>query len=62
VKKEFRAASVKIGKPVMTRVENAQANYYSSDCPMAGHQIDSGLKDSKEPTHPLKLLRIAYGI
>ena len=62
VKKEFRAASVKIGKPVMTRVENAQADYYSSDCPMAGHQIESGLKDAKEPTHPLKLLRIAYGI
>jgi Fe-S oxidoreductase len=62
VKKEFRAASVKIGKPVMTRVENAQPDYYSSDCPMAGHQIESGLKEPKEPTHPLKLLRIAYGI
>ena len=62
VKKEFRAASVKIGRPVMTRVENAQPAYYSSDCPMAGHQIESGMKDAKPPTHPLKLLRIAYGI
>ncbi len=62
VKKEFRAASVKIGRPVMTRVENAQPAYYTSDCPMAGHQIESGLKDAKEPTHPLKLLRIAYGL
>jgi glycerol-3-phosphate dehydrogenase subunit C len=62
VKKEFRAASVKIGRPVMTRVENAQPAYYTSDCPMAGHQIESGLKDAKPPTHPLKLLRIAYGI
>ncbi len=62
VKKEFRAASVKIGRPVMTRVENAQPAYYASDCPMAGHQIESGLKDAKPPTHPLKLLRIAYGI
>jgi glycerol-3-phosphate dehydrogenase subunit C len=43
-------------------VQGAQANYYSSDCPMAGHQIESGLKDDKPPTHPLKLLRIAYGI
>jgi glycerol-3-phosphate dehydrogenase subunit C len=62
VKKEFRAASVKIGRPVMTRVENAQPAWYTSDCPMAGHQIESGLKDAKPPTHPLKLLRIAYGI
>jgi Fe-S oxidoreductase len=62
VKKEFRAASVKIGRPVMTRVESAQPAYYASDCPMAGHQIESGMKDAKEPTHPLKLLRIAYGI
>jgi Fe-S oxidoreductase len=62
VKKEFRASSVKIGRPVMTRVENAQPAYYTSDCPMAGHQIESGLKDAKEPTHPLKLLRIAYGL
>lgn len=62
VKKEFRAASVKIGRPVMTRVENANADYYSSDCPMAGHQINSGLKDDRPPTHPLKLLRMAYGI
>jgi Fe-S oxidoreductase len=62
VKKEFRAASVKIGRPVMTRVENAQPSYYASDCPMAGHQIESGLKDPKPPTHPLTLLRIAYGL
>jgi Fe-S oxidoreductase len=62
MKKEFRAASVKIGRPVMTRVESAQPAYYASDCPMAGHQIESGLAEAKPPTHPLKLLRIAYGI
>ena len=62
VKKEFRPASVKIGKPVMNRVEKASPDHYTSDCPMAGHQIETGLKDPKEPTHPLKLLRQAYGI
>jgi glycerol-3-phosphate dehydrogenase subunit C len=62
VKKRFRAASVKIGRPVMARVESAQPSYYTSDCPMAGHQIESGLTDPKPPTHPLKLLRIAYGL
>jgi glycerol-3-phosphate dehydrogenase subunit C len=62
VKKEFRPASVKIGKPVMNRVDKADPDHYTSDCPMAGHQIETGLKQPKEPTHPLKLLRKAYGI
>ncbi len=70
VKKEFRAASVKIGKPVMQRVQNAHPDHYTSDCPMAGHQIESGLTSgptgatgsTQEPDHPLRLLRLAYGI
>jgi glycerol-3-phosphate dehydrogenase subunit C len=62
VKKEFRDASMKIGKPVMQRVQNAHPDHYTSDCPMAGHQIESGLSEPKEPAHPLKLLRLAYGI
>ena len=62
VKKEFRPASIKIGKPVMNRVEKANPDHYTSDCPMAGHQIETGLKNPKEPEHPLKLLRKAYGI
>jgi Fe-S oxidoreductase len=62
VKKEFRPASVKIGKPVMNRVQKANPDHYASDCPMAGHQIETGLTDAREPEHPLKLLRNAYGI
>jgi Fe-S oxidoreductase len=62
VKREFRDASMKIGRPVFERVAASGADYYSSDCPMAGEQIASGLQEAREPTHPLKLLRIAYGI
>jgi glycerol-3-phosphate dehydrogenase subunit C len=67
VKKEYRAASVKIGKPVVNRVEQAKADHYSSDCPMAGHQIESGLSAAegglpREPEHPMSLVRKAYGI
>jgi len=62
VKKEFRAASVKIGRPVMQKVEDAQPDYYASDCPMAGRQIESELATARPPTHPLTLLRIAYGL
>ena len=62
VKKEFHDTSMKIGKPVMERVAKAQAAWYASDCPMAGHQIENGISTGKAPTHPLSLLRIAYGI
>jgi Fe-S oxidoreductase len=62
VKQRFRAASVKIGRPVMQRVESAHADHYSSDCPMAGRQIESGLEEPREPEHPLTLLRMAYGL
>jgi Fe-S oxidoreductase len=63
VKREYRETSMKIGKPVFNKVQQASPDYYASDCPMAGHQIESGLKEpSVPPTHPLKLLRLAYGI
>ena len=63
VKREYRETSMKIGKPVFSRVKNAAPDYYASDCPMAGHQIESGLgADPQPPTHPLRLLRIAYGL
>jgi glycerol-3-phosphate dehydrogenase subunit C len=62
IKSRFRDASMKIGGPVFQRVDNSGADYYSSDCPMAGHQIESGLASKAAPTHPLALLRIAYGI
>ena len=62
VKKEFRGSSMKIAKPVVQRVQNAHPDHYTSDCPMAGHQIESGLTEAKEPEHPLRLLRLAYGI
>jgi glycerol-3-phosphate dehydrogenase subunit C len=62
VKKEFHEVSMKICRPVINRVQQSNADHYSSDCPMAGHQIANGLDGSTAPEHPLKLLRIAYGI
>ena len=67
VKREFHEVSMKIGRPVAQKVAAAAADHYSSDCPMAGHQIEKGLVNAaagpaREPEHPLKLLRLAYGI
>jgi Fe-S oxidoreductase len=62
VKSEFHEVSMKIARPVVDRVKQAGADHYSSDCPMAGHQIENGLRDGRYPEHPLTLLRKAYGI
>ncbi len=61
VKKRFREASLKIAGPVMTRVREAGAAHFTSDCPMAGAQIVGGLEQDNY-SHPLSLLRQAYGL
>ncbi|MBT8131044.1 MAG: Fe-S oxidoreductase, partial [Gammaproteobacteria bacterium] len=62
VKKEYFETAKKIGRPVVRQVNNAEAEWYASDCPMAGHQIGLGVEDESSPTHPMRLLRIAYGL
>lgn len=62
VKSEFHNISMKICKPVVNRVQQSKPDHYSSDCPMAGHQIENGLQGDKKPEHPMSLLRQAYEI
>ena len=62
VKSEFHEVSMKIGRPVMTKVEASGCDHYISDCPMAAEQIQNGLEDRKEPELPMELLRKAYGL
>jgi glycerol-3-phosphate dehydrogenase subunit C len=62
VKSEFHDISMKICRPVYNKVRDEKPDHYSSDCPMAGHQIENGLKNKTQPEHPLRLLRIAYDI
>lgn len=62
VKKEFHDVSMKIARPVVKKIKQNEADHYSSDCPMAGHQIENGLENGTMPEHPLSLLRKAYAI
>jgi Fe-S oxidoreductase len=62
VKKEFHEHAMKIGRPVVSKVKQIQADHYGSDCPMAGHHIENGLGDGRAPLHPISMLRKAYGI
>ncbi len=62
VKKEFRAYSVKIARPVVARVEKAAPDHYGSDCAMAGHHIEQVMNNGRAAEHPITLLRRAYGV
>jgi Fe-S oxidoreductase len=62
VKKEYAATSRKIARPVARQVDSAEADHFTSDCPMAAEQIAGVAASNAEPTHPIQLLRRAYGI
>jgi Fe-S oxidoreductase len=62
VKKEFRDASVKIARPVVSRVEQSECDHFTSDCPMAAEQVAQGVGNGVSAQHPISLVRLAYGI
>ena len=61
MKAEYHDTSVKIARPVARQVDSAGARHFTSDCPMAAAQIGA-VAASAQPTHPIELLRRAYGI
>lgn len=61
-KDEYHKDAMKICRPVVNKVKQAESDVYTSDCPMAGHHIAHGLADGSEPIHPISLVRKAYGI
>jgi len=62
VKSEFHDMAMKICRPVVNKVKQAEPDHYTSDCAMAAHHIESGLADGSRPEHPISLIRKAYGI
>jgi len=55
-KTEFHDTAMKICRPVAKRVQQAEADYYTSDCAMAGQHSEAGLNDGSKPVHPISLL------
>ncbi len=62
VKKETRAKSIKIGRPIVRKVDQLEPKYLASDCPMAAVHIANLSDKVDEATHPMTLLRMAYGL
>ncbi len=62
VKKETRAKSIKIGRPIVRKVDQLKPKYLASDCPMAAVHIANLSETIDEASHPMTLLRMAYGL
>ena len=61
-----QSLAMKIGRPVFKAMAKDEPDHISSDCPMAGHHIAQGMSQAGSPakavTHPLSLVRLAYGL
>ncbi|XOV84695.1 MAG: heterodisulfide reductase-related iron-sulfur binding cluster [bacterium] len=62
VKEETYEKAMKIARPVVRRVTEAEPDTFGSDCPMAGRLIAHGMEGEQEPQHPLSMVRQAYAI
>ncbi|MGB0955873.1 MAG: heterodisulfide reductase-related iron-sulfur binding cluster [Panacagrimonas sp.] len=62
VRDETYERSMKILKPIVSRLKKSEPEHVSSDCPMAADHIAHGLGDTDRASHPISLLRKAYGI
>jgi len=62
LRSETYAKAMKIARPVVNRVRQAEPDTFGSDCPMAGRLIAHGLEDAGEAQHPITMVRKAYGV
>jgi len=62
VKTKYYDTACKIVRPVVNKVKQFEPDYHGSDCPMAGKFIEHALDDGSSTSHPISLLRQAYGV
>ena len=66
VKAQFHENAMKIGKPVFKAMGLGEPDFISSDCALAGHHIEQGMREAGTPAkalkHPISLVRLAYGL
>ncbi len=62
IKSETYEKAMKIARPVVNRVKQAEPDTFGSDCPMAGRLIAHGMEGTGEAEHPITMVRKAYGV
>ena len=62
VKKETHEIAIKIAAPIVREYEKNSAPQFTSDCTLAAHHIVNAMGNKVAPTHPISLIKQAYGI
>jgi Fe-S oxidoreductase len=62
VKKETHEIAIKIAAPIVREYEKKSAPQFTSDCTLAAHHIVNAMGNKVAPTHPISLVKQAYGI
>lgn len=66
MKKDFYDNAMKVGKYAFKQMQQNEPDYIASDCPLGGHHLTHGIAENHNQnydyTHPISLVRKAYGI
>ena len=62
VKKETHEIAIKIATPIVREYKKNEASQFTSDCTLAAHHIVNAMGNKVMPTHPISLIKKAYGI
>ena len=62
VKEETHNIAIKIATPIVREYKKNNATQFTSDCTLAAHHIVNAMGNKVMPTHPISLIKKAYGI
>ena len=62
VKEETHEIAIKIAMPIVREYEKLQSTQFTSDCTLAAHHVVNAMGNKVLPTHPIALMRKAYGL
>ena len=62
VKEETHSIAIKIATPIVREYKKNNATEFTSDCTLAAHHIVNAMGNKVMPTHPISLIKKAYGI
>ena len=62
VKEETHSIAIKIATPIVREYKKNNATQFTSDCTLAAHHIVNAMGNKVMPTHPISLIKKAYGI
>jgi glycerol-3-phosphate dehydrogenase subunit C len=62
VKEETHKIAIKIAMPIVKEYKRLQSTQFTSDCTLAAHHVVNAMGNKVLPTHPIELMRKAYGL